>query len=299
MPDRDDGPRRILRRRGAIFQVRPAAAFHCGPVLLPSPAEEVPMKRFFVPMIALALMLSGCLQAKIDTTIAGDGSGTLSMTYSMSAEVAKTMEELAALGGEKGMGEEMSLMPTDIDRAQFEKACRESGVTLKKFEESSPEGGKKIDMLLAFKNLDGLNRAMSEGMKGKNEGSISIFKRADGNYVLRTVKGEASVEEEPAEEPVAEETESPDASIENAGKMMELMGKLMGSMSEMDVSMRITVPGDVIQHNAPKLEGRTLIWEINPENMMTAGASMGEPEIVFSGKGLKIDAPMETTEEGE
>ncbi len=80
---------------------------------------------------------------------------------------------------------------------------------------------------------------------------------------------------------------------------MELMGKLMGSMSELDVSMRITVPGDVIEHNAPKQEGRTLIWEINADNMMSAGASMGEPLIVFSGKGLKIDAPMEPTEEGE
>jgi hypothetical protein len=221
------------------------------------------------------------------------------MTYSMSAEVAKTMDELAALGGEKGMGEEMSLMPTDIDRAEFEKACRESGVTLKKFEESSPDGGKKMDMLLAFKSLDGLNRAMREGMKGDHDGSFSIFKRADGNYVLRTVKVKASDDEEPAEEPETDETESPDASIENAGKMMELMGKLMGSMSEMDVVMRVTVPGDVIEHNAPKLEGRTLIWEINADNMMTSGASMGDPVIVFSGKGLKIDAQMETTGEGE
>jgi hypothetical protein len=250
-------------------------------------------------MVVLTLVLGGCLQAKIDTTIAADGSGTLSMTYSMSAEVAKAMEEMAALGGEKGMGEEMSLMPTDIDRAEFEKACSESGVTLKKFEESSPDGGKKMDILLAFKSLDGLSEAMRKGMKGDNDGSLAIFKRADGNYVLRAVKGAEGEDEEPAEEPEAEETESPDADIENAGKMMELMGKLMGSISELDVAMRVTVPGDVIQHNAPKLEGRTMIWEINAENMMTAGASMGEPEIVFSGKGLKIDAPMEPTEEGE
>ena len=83
---------------------------------------------------------------------------------------------------------------------------------------------------------------------------------------------------------------------EKAGKLMEVMGKLMASVSELAVTTRITVPGDVIEHNAPKLEGRTAIWEINAENMMTAGASMGSPEIVFSGKGLKFDAPAEAEE---
>ena len=258
------------------------------------------MKRFFVPMIALALVFGGCLQAKFDTTLADDGSGTLSMTYSMSAEVAKTMAELSALGGEKGMGDDMGFMPTDIDRAEFEKACSANEVKVKKFEESSPDGGRKMDIALDFKSLDGLNGAMRDGMKGKNDGSFGIFKRADGNYVLRSVKVKAIEAEEPIpEEPEAEEEDASEMDTAKAGKMMELMGKLMGSMSELDVTMRITVPGDVIQHNAPKLEGRTLIWEINADNMMTSGASMGEPVIVFSGKGLKIDAPMETTEEGE
>ncbi len=150
------------------------------------------MKRFYVPMIALALVLGGCLQAKIDTTVAADGSGTLSMSYSMSAEVAKAMEELAAMGGDTGMGNDMDFMPTDLDRAEFEKACRANDVTLKKFDTSSPDGGKKMDIVLAFKSLDGLNGVMRDGMKGKNDGSFSIFKRADGNYVLRSVKGEAS-----------------------------------------------------------------------------------------------------------
>ncbi len=257
------------------------------------------MKRFFAPMIALALVFSGCLQAKFDTTLADDGSGTLSMTYSMSAEVAKTMAELSELNGENGSDDDMSFMPTDIDREEFEKACSANGVKVKKFDESSPDGGKKMDIALDFKSLEGLNKAMRDGMKGKNEGSFGIFKRADGNYVLRSVKVAAIEAEEPPEEPEAQEEDASELDTAKAGKMMELMGRLMASASELDVTMRITVPGDVIQHNAPKLEGRTLIWEINAENMMSSGASMGEPVIVFSGKGLKIDAPMETTEEGE
>jgi len=55
----------------------------------------------------------------------------------------------------------------------------------------------------------------------------------------------------------------------------------------MDVRLEITVPGDIVSSNAPQTEGRTSIWSINSSNMMTAGQNT-EPEIVFSGKGLKI-----------
>ena len=35
---------------------------------------------------------------------------------------------------------------------------------------------------------------------------------------------------------------------EKMGKSMEIMGKLMGSISELAVGMRITVPGKIISH---------------------------------------------------
>ena len=70
-------------------------------------------------------------------------------------------------------------------------------------------------------------------------------------------------------------------------KQMQVMGTLMGAMAELDVSLKITVPGDIIESNAPVQEGRTSIWAINSSNMMTAGQDM-EPVITFSGKGLKI-----------
>ena len=67
------------------------------------------------------------------------------------------------------------------------------------------------------------------------------------------------------------------------------MGKLMGAMSELDISMKITVPGDIINSNAPLVEGRTSIWTINQSNMMSSNQDM-EPVITFSAKGLKLKA---------
>jgi hypothetical protein len=65
------------------------------------------------------------------------------------------------------------------------------------------------------------------------------------------------------------------------------MGTLMGAISELDISMKVTVPGDIVSTNAPAQEGRTSIWAVNAGNMMTMDQDMA-PEIVFSAKGLKI-----------
>ena len=123
---------------------------------------------------------------------------------------------------------------------------------------------------------------------GGNGGGFGLFKMDDGNYILVGVEAPEGDDEEEAAEEVPT-MEQPDPA--KMGKMMEVMGKLMASINELDVTMKITVPGEVIKHNAPKQEGNTLIWEINGENMMSAGDDFGEPEIVFSGKGLDIDAP--------
>ena len=67
---------------------------------------------------------------------------------------------------------------------------------------------------------------------------------------------------------------------------MALMGKLMAHANELSASMRITFPSDVVEHNAHRLEGRTCIWEINSENMMSNQGM--EPHVVFKGGGVKI-----------
>jgi hypothetical protein len=166
-------------------------------------------------------------------------------------------------------------------------------VTIKKFEESQPGGAQMIDMILEFKTLEGLSAVLDATMD--NEGGMKLFKTTDGNYVLRGSKdmgGEDSDEDMASDDDSDDDSDSPDEmDPAKMGKAMEIMGKLMSSMQELDVAMRITVPSDIIESNAPKTDGRTSIWEINSDNMMTAGESMGEPEIVFSGKGIKIDAP--------
>ena len=69
------------------------------------------------------------------------------------------------------------------------------------------------------------------------------------------------------------------------------MGKLMASISELDIRMEITVPGNVLSSNAPAVEGRTSIWTINAANMMESQGGDMTPTIAFDKGGVAIDAP--------
>ncbi len=239
------------------------------------------MRRLLILLAAVAFCTTGCVQVHMDTTIEKDGTGLMSMSYAMSAAVAEAMAELGELPQQ---GDEQAPMLDDFDEDKFKKACKRHGCELKSFEKDDT----KMSLAIAFESLENLSKALADGNAG-GDGGFGLFKTEDGNYTVSTIEYEPVVDEEAEEdvEAAVEQEFDPDA----MGKSMEVMGKLMGSIGELEFSMRITVPGDIISHNAHRVEGRTVIWEIDSSNMMTAGQDMQEPDVVFSGKGLKIDAP--------
>jgi len=78
-----------------------------------------------------------------------------------------------------------------------------------------------------------------------------------------------------------------DLDFDKIQNQMELMGKMMGAISELEMKMKITVPGDIVESNAHQVEGRTSIWAIDSSNMTSEDGDM-EPHIVFSSKCLKL-----------
>lgn len=237
-------------------------------------------------LVLLSFALTGCVQMQMNTVIEGDGSGTFTMIYSMFEDVASALEEL----GELGMpGQQQQDAPTldDFDKGEMEKACKEHNVKLKKFERGTVDGKDRLEIVMEFKRLEDLSHTLSGSLK--ESGGLALFKKDDGNYWLRSVEYEGkAAEEETAAEMGPASMEN--MNMENMGKSMEVMGKLMASAQELDIGMRITVPGDIVSHNAQRVEDKTLIWELNSSNMMTAASNM-EPDVVFSGKGVKIKAP--------
>ncbi len=237
---------------------------------------------------ALALAAAGCVQSRLETVIAGDGSGTMSLSYSLSPEVAAAMKDLAAMPGQ-GEGQDELPSLDDFDRAKIEAACAAHGVKVKKLERAQAEGRETMTMELSFPSLDALSASLGES--GSLTSGLRIVDAGDGNLKLVGVK--LAEKPEAPEEPETEaEAETPAGEMDAAAmqKGLEAMGKLMAAAAELNVVMRVTVPGDIVSHNAMRVEGRTAIWELNSANMMTAGQSLGEPEIVFSGKGLALKA---------
>ncbi|MBK6901021.1 MAG: hypothetical protein IPH09_17760 [bacterium] len=241
------------------------------------------MKKLMIPALAvLVAALAGCVQIKMATDIAKDGSGTYTMTYSVSQEVEQTINEMRALGGD--MAEQMDEAPdfADFDRDDFTNKIGKHGVKLVDYSNEVRDGRRTVVMKLSYPDLKALSEAMG-GSFGGSGGGMKITKNGAGDYVLASYQVQATEEAETEEEAAPEDM---NAAMQNAAKSMELMGRLMAHISEMSMAIAITLPGDIVESNAHRVEGRTCIWEINANNMMQAEGM--EPHVVFSGKGLSI-----------
>lgn len=254
------------------------------------------MKIFaMLAIVALAATaLTGCVQMNSDTIIEKDGSGTATMKMSLSPGMADAMKEMEDLGMNEG--QDMDVPEFDkINKSELEKVAKGHGVKITKFEKDTADGNMMVDIALAFKDLEGLSYVMGKIMGDDPGDGMGIYETADGNFVLK--KAVYDFPEEPAEDEEEVEAENElstgsDASAltdeEKAQKQMALMGKMMGAMGELDIKFTITVPGEIIESNAPTVEGNTSIWAINAGNMMSQQDNDMEPVITFSSKGLKI-----------
>lgn len=242
-------------------------------------------------LLALAavatLALTGCVQMHSETTIDQDGGGTATITMSMSKAVSDALKQMQEMDSEGGPGGDMPAFD-DLDREALEERVKEFDVKITRFEKGEQDGRETIDIAYEFKDMKGLSAAMGAFMSGDDEedNGLGIFDAGNGNLVLRPTSYDFPDWDDEAED----EDEVEDAGSGNPEDMqqqMALMGTLMGAISELDISMKVTVPGEIVSTNAPSQEGRTSIWAINSSNMMTMDQDMA-PEIVFSGKGVKV-----------
>lgn len=281
--------------------------------------------------LALPLLLSGCFQMRLDTNLQADGSGTFEVDYTISQTVADAVQELQALQGQdapaplladfdraeleaeaRDHGVELQSFGHETVDGRQRFRMRLAFQDLESLSEmlgSQGGGGMALSRL-----PDGDYRLVStsepreagadpetaaepadealaeDGLPGGELDEESGDEAAGEEELDRDDLAEEELEaEEWSEEQDLEAAEDEAESQEQMARTMELMGTMMGAMSELQIEMRITVPGDVVRHNAHRVEGRTLIWEVSGES----ATSMGEvvPEVVFSGKGLRIDAP--------
>jgi len=245
--------------------------------------------------LALAVLLAvgsltGCLRMHNEVIIAKDGSGTTTFELGITQSVADALQELQELDPDNS---DMELPALDtINKEEIEEAIKPYDVKLTRFERTTVDGRENISLAFAFQDLKGLSAAMAAVLDEEGGEGLGIYAAEGGNYVLKPATYDLSDMPRPAKkEKETVETEVTTPSSQDPAvmqKQMEIMGKLMSSLSELDVRMAITVPGDIIETNAPAQDGRISIWTINGENVMSQGQDL-EPYITFSGKGLKLE----------
>lgn len=239
--------------------------------------------RLLITLALLAVLSTGCVQMNMNTTIAEDGSGSMEMTMSLSPVLTESLDDLKALNPDEGLEDLDKLL--EADKGELQAKVKGHGVNIKALDKTTVDGRETMHVALDFQDLEGLAYAMHE-LSGDDSPGLAIVDNGDGTYVLRAFEYDfpAMPEEDQAEEAPEE---APQMDPAQMGKQMEIMGKMMSAMSELKFVMKVTVPGDVVSSNAPKVEGRTSIWTVDQTNMMSAGMDM-EPDITFSAKGLKI-----------
>lgn len=238
--------------------------------------------RRILPVLTLAALTlgvlplaAGCVQLRTDLELDAKGGGTARVVLSADPQVLAARAELDRLGGE-ALGPALPEYAS-ITRPFLEKRGAGHGVTVTAFSKGSAGGRQTLDCTLAFADLKGVSWMLNDVAAALGGAGLGYARGDGGNVVLRSRQYGFPA---PARKPAPAQTG------ETARRQAELATTLIGAIGELDVSLNVTVPGDIVRSNAPQVAGRRSTWTINAGNMMNQQDV--NPEIVFSGAGLSI-----------
>jgi len=236
------------------------------------------MKKIAAAVLGLSgLLLAGCFDVEQTLSLNKDMSGKagFSMKVNMEPMVAfmtRMQREMSGKTGEPTAAEldqarkEFMASKKSETTGDFEKDKKElqqklpKGVTL--LESSFKDEGLKLNanFLFGFDDVSKLSqiefpKKQEEGQQGPGGPGNPIDSPFGGLQLVD--EGKTFLVTSPAENPIAEQKEQA-AQMEldpEAQKQMEAMFK------GLRVAFKITAPFDVVEHNAHRKEGNTLVWE--------------------------------------
>lgn len=233
---------------------------------------------------ALGLLTAGCFDIEQSLSLEKDMSGKAGFTMKVDMEpmvvfMTRLQREMAGKTGEPTKEEldaarkEMMASKKSEPVADFEKDRKElqsklpKGITL--LDSSFKDEGLKIaaNFLFGFDNVSKLNQIQfpkkeEEGQPAGPPGSENpVESPFDGLQVVD--EGKTILITSPTENPIADQKEQAadmDLSPE-ARKQMEEMFK------GLRVAFKISAPFEVVEHNAHRKEGNTLVWEYDLKSL--------------------------------
>lgn len=228
-----------------------------------------------------ALVLAGCFDIEQTLTLEKNMSGKAgyNMKFDMKPMVAFMAGMKRQMEGKEGppTAEEIAAAEKELlasSKNQMKIPSREEmakelpqGVTL--LDAKVQEDGLKfgMNMLFGFDNVSKLkeiNLKKGEAEEAAPPGPGGGSNPADSPFggLQLTDEGDTFLITTPAQNPIAEQSEQADQmqlSPEEKKQVEDLLGKLR-------VAFKITAPFQVVEHNAHRKEGNTLIWEYDLES---------------------------------
>ena len=238
------------------------------------------MRRMALVLTAcLLLATSGCIQIEEAVTLEKDLSGTAAFNFSVD------MEPFAAFAAQfkrEMEGKEGKPTQEEIDAARKEMLASQKGSvkmpTKEEIEKDMPPGVKLLEskvvdqglkfggnVKVAFDHFDKLKQLdmkkdagpTDEAQAGNTEEGGPQKQQPFGDLNLKD-EGKTLLLTGKAFNPTAD---APAPAMDDAGPEVE------AALKQMKIVTRITSPFEVIEHNATRKEGKTLIWEYNYETL--------------------------------
>jgi hypothetical protein len=214
----------------------------------------------FLGAAVLALLTVSCFEQESTISVRKDGSGTITQTMLLSAE----MVAMAAQGGE-----DPSAKMADKEKAAEMAAKMGEGVTVEKVEPYEKDGRKGARIVYAFKDINTVKFTLGDslssmkddmgppGAPGDAPDAVEAAKD-DEEPVTFTYKDGVLVVQTPATDKAAEKPadEKKDPAADAMAEQM--MAMMAGMMKDMRITLKVEAPGGIAETDASHVDGNTV-----------------------------------------
>jgi hypothetical protein len=231
----------------------------------------------WIGIMALALIVAGCVKVDQTITLNKDGSGTLDMRYGMSEQTIAQLEAMQQMS--QGMGGEADVedeSPFEFDEAQVREdfeSSKPEGIELVSLKSETVGGWKYIDMTISFDDLEALKR--TEFFEDSN---LSLTRDGEGNYVLTQTSGDDAV------------GDMGDMGGEGEAMQAQMMQQMAAMFAGLCIETSVVVPTRIIDSNATEVAGNKASWvfDIDQDPAVLTKLENTVMRVVFAGEGLSL-----------
>lgn len=240
------------------------------------------MKRTGIVLVGALILLTGCFDIEMGMKLEKDLSGTLGMSITIDREpMVYTMASIQkSFSGEEGppTDEELARIRADMMAEMDADEDFSSEEIRSDVESDLPEGFELIsadaertglatsfNFLISFPHINRLNE-----LKLSQPGDEPAGGAAGGmdfDSISQPFQGLELIDEGRTWLLVSD-APNPVEDLGEQENMMFDMDEMFGNIfSGLRVAVTIEVPGEIVEHNATKVEGLKLIWEFSPETL--------------------------------